>query len=159
MGQVGKLYQHCLGCEHQRGQAIGQGSPDGWKAMTRSQCPAFSPSTLPTTPPLPKGSDISLKRAAQRKFYQIEIDVTNSYLKYLLWATHRVKRWPPGSSEANGEDRSLLGAHQHEEFIAKPGVTLGWSLVSTGSSGKAKCGLARLRKGISRRANSACFQR
>lgn len=110
------------GCEGLRGQAIGPGPPDGWRAEMRSQCPAFSPSTFPNTPPLLQ--EVSLGRVWSRKFYQIGINATNSYLKYLLWARHWGQRWdniyslPPASSESSGEDRPILGSCQYEVFEA-----------------------------------------
>lgn len=88
MGYKGKIHQHHLGCEGLRGQATGPGSPDGWRAEMRGQRPAFSPGAFPNTPPVPRDGDGSLGRARSRKSYRTGINVTNSYLKYLLWARH-----------------------------------------------------------------------
>lgn len=55
-----------------RGERSGDWSrvPNGQRAEMRSQSPAFSVSTFPTTSPPPKDGDVSLGRAGWQKMYQ-----------------------------------------------------------------------------------------
>lgn len=79
--------------------------------------PCFLTDTFPSTPPSPRGGGVRLGRAGRKRYYQVGINASNSYLKCYdeeALGYRDGTRLTPGSSESSGEDRPTLESCQHE---------------------------------------------